>query len=451
METVRNPAVAGTFYPADPVSLSTLIDSFIDDDKQYTSAPKAIIAPHAGYVYSGAVAGQVYAQLAPAASVISRVVLLGPSHRFAFRGMAVPTSKSFRTPLGDIAIDAAAIQQIIDLPGVGFMDQAHEDEHSLEVHLPFLQHVLDDFTLVPIVVGEIDKERVAGLLQRLWGGPETLIVISSDLSHYESYERACELDARTTNKIVDLKPTLVGGEACGCRPVNGLLHFLKEHGLNIETVDLRNSGNTAGSKDRVVGYGAWRVMLDSVNSDEWNQAERQTLLQLAREAIRSRLTGESGFNVNSEQFSNHLTEQRASFVTINLDGQLRGCIGSLVAHRPLVLDVAHNAQASAFKDPRFPQLTMAEYQGVDIHISILGKPWPVHVSSSEDLIRKIQPGVHGLIIKESGHQATYLPSVWEQLPDPNQFVSELRRKAGLSVDDWTDETEVLFYTTEEFS
>ena len=450
MESVRTPAVAGTFYPADPVSLSTLIDSYLSEPAN-EPVPKAIIAPHAGYVYSGPTAGQVYGQLAAGTSSINRVVLLGPSHRVAFRGMAVPSSTSFRTPLGDIPIDASGIQKIIDIPGVGFLDEAHAEEHSLEVHLPFLQQMLDDFSLIPIVVGDVDKETVARLLERLWGGPETLIVISSDLSHYESYDRAKELDAKTTAKITSLNPTLVGGEACGCRPVNGLLHYLKQNNLSIETVDVSNSGDTAGSKDRVVGYGAWKVTMRSESTQEWNQAERQTLLQLAREAIRSPLRGESNFNIALDQYSAHLTQERASFVTINLDGRLRGCIGSLAAHRSLVADVAHNAQAAAFKDPRFSALTQREYQNIELHISILSTPRQVAVTSREELIEALQPGVHGLIIREAGKQATYLPSVWQQLPTAAQFVSELRRKAGLAPNAWSPQTEVFFYTTEEFS
>jgi len=452
MESVREPVVAGTFYPSDPITLGSLIDTYLAGDASPETVPKAIIAPHAGFVYSGPVAGRVYKQFEPARATIKRVILLGPSHRVAFRGMAVPTTTSFRTPLGNIPVDSAAISKIVSLPAVGFLDQAHADEHSLEVHLPFLQQVIDDFSLVPIVVGDVSKEEVADVLDSLWGGPETLVIISSDLSHYEPYDRAKDLDSKTCNKITSLNATLAGGEACGCRPVNGLLHYLKLHNLSIETVDLRNSGDTAGSRDRVVGYGAWRVLGNSeAESAEWNLSERQTLLQLAREAIRSELEGDKGFNLNLDRFSPELRAERATFVTINLNGRLRGCIGSLIAHRPLVVDVAHNAQAAAFKDPRFSALTLAEYQHIDLHISILSEPREVFVSSRQDLISNLMPGKHGLIIKENGHQATYLPSVWDQLPDPDQFVSELRRKAGLPGDGWSDDTQVLFYTAEEFS
>jgi len=457
MQSVREPAVAGTFYPNDPATLSALIDTFLVDETQVADGarvkhPKAIIAPHAGYVYSGSIAGKVYSQLASARGSIKRVLLLGPSHRVAFRGLAVPSATSFRTPLGDIPIAADAIAQIVSMPNVGFLDQAHAEEHSLEVHLPFLQKVLGNFQLVPVVVGDASKEDVYRVLEALWGGPETLIVISSDLSHYESYATAQSIDKNTAQKITSLDATLTGNEACGCRPVNGLLQYLKTHHMNIETVDVKNSGDTAGTKDRVVGYGAWRVIDNNQSeTDDWSLAERQTLLQLAREAIRNPLEGQKNFDIDLNQFPAHLKVNRATFVTLNIAGRLRGCIGTLAAHRPLILDVSHNAQAAAFKDPRFSPLTHHEYQDIELHISILSEPRQLEVSSRDELIKKLRPGIDGLIIKESGHQATYLPSVWEQLPDPDQFVAELRRKAGLSASGWQAGTQVFLYTTEEFS
>ncbi len=449
MESVREPAVAGTFYPNDPMALSTQISSYLEGDTG-DRCPKALIAPHAGYIYSGPVAGSIYRRISSARERIRRVVLLGPSHRVAFRGMAVPSSTHFRTPLGDIPLDTAAVTELCHLGAVTVMDEAHEQEHSLEVHLPFLQQVIDDFRLIPVVVGDVTPEEVAGLLDRLWGGDETLIVISSDLSHYDSYENAKIIDARTNTKILNLDATLQGKEACGCRPVNGLLKYARQRGFSIQTIDVRNSGDTAGTRDRVVGYGAWELTEQVQSEDNWSRAEKQTLLQLARESIRSPLEGEKNFNINLNHFPDRLKQERATFVTLNLDGRLRGCIGSLQAHRPLVVDVAHNAQAAAFKDPRFQALTHPEYQKIDIHISILSAPEPLIVSSRAELINNLKPGVDGLIIKEGTRQATYLPSLWEQLGSADQFVSELRRKAGLDPNGWTDETEVFTYRTEEF-
>lgn len=449
MTTVRKPAAAGTFYPNNAATLSALISTYLDGEAGL-DCPKAIIAPHAGYIYSGAIAGEVYRKLLNAHDKIKRVVLLGPSHRVAFKGMAVPLSTSFRTPLGDIPIDSERIQQIVGDNSVGFLDEAHREEHSLEVHLPFLQHILDDFTLVPIVVGNASKESVAAVLENLWNGDETLIVISTDLSHFEPYDTANSLDANTTRKIMTLDATVKGEEACGCRPLNGLLHYMKTHHLAIETVNVKNSGDTAGDKDRVVGYGAWYVTEASKqNFDKWSLADKQTLLQLAREAIRNPLEGENNFAPDLNLFPESLKRERATFVTLNMAGKLRGCIGSLQAHRALVLDVANNAQAAAFQDPRFTPLSHEEYQQMDLHISILTQPRRLPASSLEDLAGKLQPGVDGLIIKEGSRQATYLPSVWQHILDPRQFIAELRVKAGLDAQGWQN-TEVFTYTTEEF-
>jgi len=259
MGSIRAPAVAGMFYPDDPRELQTMIDTFLGAAAAPPGPiPKAIIAPHAGYIYSGPVAASVYARLAPARSTIRRVVLLGPSHRVGFRGLAVSSAESFRTPLGDIPLDRAALDALADLPQVVPLDPAHAAEHSLEVHLPFLQTVLGEFTLVPLVVGDASAAEVAEVLERLWGGEETLIVISSDLSHYHDYATARRMDHETAEAIEMLRgEALAYDDACGRNPIRGLLEAARRHGLSVTTLDLRNSGDTAGPRDQVVGYGAW--------------------------------------------------------------------------------------------------------------------------------------------------------------------------------------------------
>lgn len=261
-ESVRTPAVAGMFYPDDPAELRAEVRGHLDraDAPPGGPPPKAIIAPHAGYVYSGPVAASVYKALRGARGSIRRVVLLGPAHRVAFRGLALSTATSFATPLGLIPIDEEATSRILGLPSVGFLDAAHAQEHSLEVHLPFLQEVLGSFSLVPIVVGEATAAEVAAVLDALWGGPETLIVVSSDLSHYHDYATAKGMDEATRGAIEAMRPEAIGYEdACGRRPVSGLLVAAKRRGMRVSTVDLRSSGDTAGSRarDRVVGYGSF--------------------------------------------------------------------------------------------------------------------------------------------------------------------------------------------------
>ena len=257
--TSRPPAVAGQFYPADAETLSDMIQQMFTQAKPAPHARvKALIAPHAGYIYSGPIAASAYQCLSDQADDIERVVLLGPSHRVGFHGIATTSSKSYSMPFGDIPIDQNAIDQIRDLPQVMELDQAHQFEHSLEVQLPFLQTVLKNFSLVPLVVGECAAQQVAEVLERLWDGEETLFVISSDLSHYNPYEVARQQDQHTSDAILQMAPEKIHyDDACGRNPVGGLLLAARHHGLKPALLDLRNSGDTAGDRDRVVGYGAY--------------------------------------------------------------------------------------------------------------------------------------------------------------------------------------------------
>lgn len=259
MKSVRAPAVAGRFYPADPGELRDLVSSLlIQASPAIGPAPKALIAPHAGYIYSGPIAAMAYAQLAPARELVKRVVLIGPSHYVALNGLAATSAEAFMTPLGAVSVDVAALRRIESLPRVRVRDEAHAQEHSLEVQLPFLQTVLDHFTLVPLAVGNATPEEICQVLDVLWNGPETCFVISSDLSHYYDSQTARRLDQATAAAIEALEPDAIGeDQACGRIPIRGLLHAARRHGLCARTVDLRNSGDTAGTRDRVVGYGAF--------------------------------------------------------------------------------------------------------------------------------------------------------------------------------------------------
>jgi len=257
---VRRPAVAGSFYPGDPGELRAMVEEQLAAAlvNATGAVPKALIVPHAGYVYSGPIAASAYARLSSARATIRRVVLLGPSHHVAVRGLAATSADVFLTPLGEVAIDREAVERSLALPQVRLADGPHREEHSLEVQLPFLQCVLDDFALLPFAVGEATTGEVAALLDLLWGGDETLLLVSSDLSHYHDYASARKLDAATTRAIEALDPAALDFEsACGRVPVRGLLQAAAQHGLRANTIDLRSSGDTAGPRDRVVGYGAY--------------------------------------------------------------------------------------------------------------------------------------------------------------------------------------------------
>jgi len=256
---VRPTAVAGSFYPSEPDRLAAAVRQYLAAaGAAGPRAPKALIVPHAGYIYSGPVAGHAYARLEPIAERIRRVVLLGPSHRVPFRGLAASSATYFESPLGRVPVDVGARDAVLELPQVHVLDAAHEREHSLEVQLPFLQQVLPSFRLLPLAVGEASAPDVAQVLERVWGGEETLLLISSDLSHYHDYQTARALDAVTARAIESLDGAALDGDsACGRVPVRGLLEAARRRGLRPHCLDLRNSGDTAGPRDSVVGYGAW--------------------------------------------------------------------------------------------------------------------------------------------------------------------------------------------------
>ena len=255
---VRPAAVAGTFYPDKPATLDESVRMMLETAGRTALPPvKAIIAPHAGYIYSGPIAASIYAPLRRQHASIKRVVLLGPTHRVPIDGLAAPRCQAFSTPLGDIPIDRAGIDALADLPQVRLNDAAHAQEHSLEVQLPFLIETIDQFSLIPLTVGRASAAEVGEVIERLWGGDETLIVVSSDLSHYLPYDSAIALDSKTAQSISIFDASITHEQACGATPINGLLHAARQRRLQARLIDLRNSGDTAGDRTRVVGYAAF--------------------------------------------------------------------------------------------------------------------------------------------------------------------------------------------------
>jgi hypothetical protein len=391
-------------------------------------------------VYSGAIAGRAYAALKQAADTITRVVLLGPAHRVAFKGIAAPEAESFKTPLGLVAIDQPAIASVAEMPQIVRRDDAHREEHSLEVHLPFLQELLGAFSLAPFVVGNASADEVSQLLDRLWGGEETLIVISSDLSHYEDYETAQRMDGATAAAIEELRVDGISQpQACGRIPVCGLMTTARRRGMNVRRVDLKNSGDTAGTKDRVVGYGAWSFHDGPEESDETLiERHRAEILRVAGASIRYGLAKGKPPAVDIKSFAADLQPERATFVTLKKAGKLRGCIGTVTAHRPFVEDVVQNAYAAAFRDHRFAPLQADEAKDTAVSISLLGKPKAIKFADEADFLGQLRPHIDGLIIRDGDQRAVFLPQVWDDLPDPKIFLSHLKRKAGMHEDHWSD-------------
>lgn len=257
--TVRQPAVAGAFYPDVPEILQAIVHNMLQEADHRDLSPKALIVPHAGYIYSGPIAASGYQLLEPFRDTIRRVVLLGPSHQLPFEGIALPDADHFQTPLGRVHLDKPAMTALSGFSQVHTLPAAHKSEHSLEVQLPFLQTCLNNFSLVPLLVGHASAMAVAEVIDFLWGNQHTLIVISSDLSHYHNYEEAQRRDNLTVKAIEQLTTDLTGGQACGCNPINGMLKVARRRGMEVQTLDVRNSGDTAGDKDRVVGYAAFAI------------------------------------------------------------------------------------------------------------------------------------------------------------------------------------------------
>ena len=451
---IRPAAVAGAFYPGRPEALRRAVYGFLEEARRRVAGsvtlPKALIVPHAGYVYSGAVAASAYARILPLARKVSRVVLLGPCHRVAVRGIALPDVDAFETPLGRIDIDREAIESLRDLQTLAPGRAAHAPDHALEVHLPFLQQALGEFRLVPLLVGDATPAEVAEILERLWGGDETLIVISSDLSHYLAYDEARRVDRATVDAMLALDDSLNHRQACGATPVNALLQVARRRRMTPELLDLRNSGDTAGDRARVVGY----VSLAFCEADRTQAptaeraSERGTILTgIARAAIGRRLGREHRAGADAA----FLSGAGASFITLTLGERLRGCMGSLLAHRPLGLDVELNACAAAFSDTRFMPLSEVEFDRVRVEVSVLSEPTALVFESEGVLLAKLRPYVDGIIFEHGGRRATFLPQMWKSLPDPREFMVQLKIKAGIARDFWAPGVQVSRYTVEKWT
>ena len=546
--TIRPPAVAGSFYPADRTALKQLINHQLDYGRELlkqleislpVGAPKAVIVPHAGYIYSGTAAALAYALLERGRGSVTRAVIVGPTHRVAVRGVACSTAAAFETPLGAVPVDIAAERKALGLaadeplrsgtharpgapaPAMIVNDPTHAQEHAVEVQIPFLQTVLGpDLTIVPLNAGDVTPQEVGDVLRALWGGPETVIVISSDLSHYHPHEVARALDDQTIADIAALHLPIHPRRACGAYPINGLLDVLSDReDMKLFELGCSTSGDDgevvlAGqprpamrdADEPVVGYVSFAVWESQPDcSDTGNtmkashhapsspmQSGRPTetsstkepfipetntltntdntgtsgapsrgdiLLKLARAAIRERLHIEHPSESDSVaavlDANPWLNESGACFVTLTEGGRLRGCIGSLIAHQPLGKDVAAHAVDAATRDPRFNPVTIAEYPLLNVEVSVLGEPELITVKpdalkrdggdaarpvrSRTELETALRPGKDGLILSDRrGRSATFLPQVWDELPDPHDFVSHLLAKAGIRPSyDWT--------------
>ncbi len=462
---VRQPVWAGKFYPQDPDKLKAMIaDLTAKARTTEINLPadrplKALIMPHAGLIYSGFTAAHAVHALENRS--FEKVLLLGPDHRIGFSHGAVTSASAYATPLGLVHVHETARGLKTSSPLFRSIPEADQQEHSLEVVLPFLQTYLPAFEIVPIIFGPTRISQCARALEPLLG-PNDLVVVSTDLSHYLDQEQACKRDQETIRMILNKEPEKLArgsNRACGLTPLRILLTLARERHWESVLVHASTSGDTAGPKDSVVGYATIALygekIMPHTSSSQLNPDQGQTLVELARLAIAQEL-GLDSDSASSSDIQARLEDpvfdqQRGTFVTLHIQDQLRGCIGSLVETEPLRTSIRTNAVNAAFRDPRFPPLGRNEFPEITIEVSILTEPQPLEYADPQDLVNKLRPNIDGVILSKGPARSTFLPQVWEQLSKPEDFLTHLCLKAGLPKDAWKKEhLEIQTYQVQYF-
>jgi len=463
-EGIREPAVAGSFYERNPALLREVVLRYLAEGKVLDEPVRFLICPHAGYVFSGPVAGRGYATLDTG---VKRVIILGPSHYKAFAGMAVPQFSQYKTPLGTVPVDRAVVDKLKNDHGVIEAEGFDEPEHCLEVQLPFLQVRLHDFMLVPIICGRCDPAEVAAELIPFID-EKTAVIASSDLSHYQTQAVAEKLDEMTVKTILSAK---ADGklDACGEMPIRIMMNIARHFNREAVLVDARTSFDTAPDhcpENRVVGYAAIAYLSPEAATryrpevsdtelkkeehaeESFTEQQQRLLLDIARAGLEASVRGEK--YTPPADIPALLRENRGCFVTLTAGGALRGCIGYIEPIKPLFQAVAENAKNAALSDPRFPRVTPAELSRITVEVSVLTKPEVLEHDGAADLLAKLVPERDGVILSDGMHQSTYLPQVWEQLPGKVAFLEQLSLKAHMSKD-WWKHAEVKTYRAEHFS
>lgn len=465
-EYIKKPNVSGQFYSADPTELSNGIQQMISaaDVTPYQSDVDIVIAPHAGYVYSGAVAA--YSFKAVQDKSYSTIIVLAPSHFYGFPGISIWERGGFETPLGVVSVDEEFAQALIQTnPAIAFDPKAFAKEHSLEVELPFIQKTFPEARIVPVVMGQpnpaLIREFAVTLNDQIGERDDILVVVSTDFSHYHDDAFARKMDARTIEAIQQLKAEEIYAECakqtmelCGCVPVVTSLLLARVRGMNqVDLLKYAHSGEVSGDNDRVVGYGSL-VFTRGVSNDnsvakvaELNRSQRQRLMSIAKEAIVSYVSDQTTIDV--EESDDRLNEEEGAFISIYKNGRLRGCMGNILGRGPLCLTVKEMAISSAIRDPRFDPLSKEELDDIELELSVLSKPWRIYD------VEEIQLGVHGVIVSKGRKSGIFLPQVatstaWNR----DRFLSELcSQKAGLPADCWKNPKDVVIeiFTADVFS
>ncbi len=465
---VREPAWAGRFYPASHQELDRMVRGLIatasreTDGRASRSGLRALIMPHAGYVYSGATAA--HAALAIPRDGYQRVVLMGPDHRVGFNNASLTRASCWRTPLGDVPV--ADISSVTDRWPNLFASVSASDrqEHCLEVILPFLQVRLSDFELIPLVLGPCDAKPMARAVASLVQDHSTLVVVSADLSHYLPAAEAIKRDRETVDRILALDPDWSEDQdnrSCGRFPIGVLLELARNRKWRPILLHTSNSGDTTGDPSAVVGYaavafyGEESMPKESENHQTLTPEQGDALVKLARQTLARHfgqpIEAKANKSLEAQLEDRALQARCGTFVTLKIDNQLRGCIGSLATSAPLTIGVRDNAINAAFHDPRFPPLSRKELDQVHIEVSVLTEPVALDYGDADDLLGKLRPGIDGVILRKGGASATFLPQVWDQLPQPEQFLTHLCMKAGLPASRWRKgDLEIKIYQVQYF-
>ena len=435
VERNREPVVAGLFYPADKFLLDKDLESYLSHSApldKFPIQPKILIVPHAGYDYSGSVAAKAYLTLTPFAANIKNVILVGPSHQVSFNGAAISGADTFSTPLGKVAINQTLVKELLQHPFIKINDKAHAAEHSLEVQLPFLQKVLPNFQIVPMVYGQISPDDLASALEPLLSSPDTLIVFSADLSHYYDAETASQIDNVTAAQIQSKRSDVAPVQSCGATGINAALELAQTLKLTPEMLDLLNSGSVSGDLSKVVGYGAWRfgpaddeadedtsISGDLKSLEDFASVHGTSLFKIAQISLEEALMYGKKYSPSRRDYDNTLFNKGASFV------------------------------AAALEDKRFNPLTAQDLPNLKISISLLTGYERIRYQDEADLLRQIEAGKDGIVLRSGDRQALFLPSVWKELPDKQEFLNNLKLKAGMTPSYWSNKIKVYrFYTVE---
>jgi AmmeMemoRadiSam system protein B/AmmeMemoRadiSam system protein A len=450
-------AFAGKFFPAEKNTLSAMVKSFLAEASNRLpgdmSNPMGIISPHAGFRFSGSTAGLAYQSAYGDGKKYKRLIVLSPSHRYAFQGMALPSQKSFSSPLGKSELCKDGCQKLLKSGLTIISNQAHDNEHGIETQLPFIHQLWPKAKLIPLVIGQERIENIEVIFELFHEDimqGHTLVVISTDLSHFLKDKLAIEKDLQTAQMIENFKSENINSSnVCGHGPLKGYLKYVRKYGYRATRLGMINSANISGDKSKVVGYGAWHFL--HADKALLPQVHREKLITVARASIEFYLSKNKKPKIHTQTFHPTLRSMGATFVSLKEKGRLRGCIGTTMPNFSLVESVGKNAISAAFNDKRFKPVTMDELKKLDIGISILSQPAPLQFENEKDLLQQIKPKEHGLILSTPTHRGLFLPVVWESLNDVESFWRGLKVKAGLPRDFWSGDLQVEYFKAEEFS